>query len=91
MPSSGALGGILLVWDTKVATRVDVLVGVFSLFVMLDFKGRVYWWVSTIYGLTNLMLRSFFFWEEISFVHGLCSPHCCVGVTSMLCISLLRS
>lgn len=78
LPSIGLLGGLLVVRYTRVASKVFVLVGCFSLSVLLDFEGRGCWWVSLDYGPMNLRLRNFF-WEDLSFVQGFSNPHWRVG------------
>lgn len=40
LPLIGLSGCLLVVWDTRVASKVDILVCCFSLSVLLDFKGR---------------------------------------------------
>lgn len=78
MPSVGFSGGLLMAWDTRVATKVDILVGSFSLSVLLDFKDRGCWLVTNVYGPTDPRLRGCL-WEELSFTYGMCNPHWCVG------------
>ena len=43
LPFVGASGGVLVIWDTKFATKVDSIHGIFSVFVLLDIKGRGQW------------------------------------------------
>ena len=78
IPSSGSSGGLVIGWDTRIASKVDDLKGCYSLSVLLNIKGKSCWWVTNVYGPTNPRSRSLL-WEELSFVHGLCSPHWCVG------------
>lgn len=89
LPSVGS-GGLLGVWDTRVVSKVDSLVGTFSLSILLDFKGKGYWWVTNVYGPTNSRLWGFL-WDELSYVYGFCSPHWCVRGILMLSGFLVRS
>lgn len=43
-----------------VASKIDVLIGCFPLFVLLDVKGRGCWWVAVVCGLTSPRLRNFY-------------------------------
>ena len=40
LPSVGASGGVLVIWDTRFATKVDSIHGIFFVSVLLDIKGR---------------------------------------------------
>lgn len=40
LPSCGSLRGLLVIWDSRVATKRDVLIGCFSFSVLLEFMGR---------------------------------------------------
>lgn len=83
----GSSGGLLVVWDTKVTSKVNVLMGCFSLLVFLDIKGRGCWWGTIAYGLTNPRVRNLL-WKELFYVHGLCCPHWYVGAILKLFASL---
>jgi len=37
-------------WDTRYASKVDVLVGSFSLSVLLNVNGKGCWWMTGVYG-----------------------------------------
>jgi hypothetical protein len=78
LPSVGASGGILVVWDSRVATCLDVIRGSFSLSVFLDFKDRGKAWISAVYGPNSPSERGPF-WEELFALGGLCSPVWCLG------------
>lgn len=79
IPSVGASG---VIWDTRIASKVDVQVGDFSLSVQLDLQERGLWWVTNVYGPTNSTLRNGL-WDELYSVYGLCNPHWCVGAILM--------
>lgn len=87
LPSCGASGGVLIMWDTKFASKVEAIYGSFSVSVLLEVKGRGRWWFSSIYGPPSQegerpSLRSWEayvgiallieFWEGTSMFHGLC-------------------
>ena len=40
LPSVGASGGLLVIWDTRFASKVDSIHGIFSISILLDIQGR---------------------------------------------------
>ncbi|KAK9275884.1 hypothetical protein L1049_023158 [Liquidambar formosana] len=71
LPSSGRSVGILIVWDERVVSVVEVVCGSFSLSVkMKDFNTNE-WWLSGIYGPNKPRIRRDF-WEELFSLFGLC-------------------
>ena len=78
LPSVGALGGVLVIWDNRFATKVDSIHGIFSVFVLLDIRGRGQWWISSVYGPNSPRLRSML-WDELGFLCGFCGSHWCMG------------
>ena len=54
LPSVGASGGVLVICDTRFASKVDSIHGIFSMSVLLDIKGRGQWWIFFVYGLNSL-------------------------------------
>lgn len=77
-PSLGASGGMLLIWDTRFASKIDSFHGNFSVSVLLEIKGRGSWWFTSVYG-PNCPRQRSFFWEELGFLFGFCGPNWCLG------------
>lgn len=67
-----ASGGIIIVWDTRFATKVEAIFGSFSVSVLLEVKGRGTWWFSSVYGPPRPRGRDAFL-EELGSLGGFCS------------------
>ncbi|RVW29923.1 hypothetical protein CK203_100289 [Vitis vinifera] len=78
LPTSGALGGILIIWDSKKLRREEVVLGSFSVSIKFAMDRRESLWLSVVYGPNNLALRKDF-WVELSNIVGLSHPRWCVG------------
>lgn len=61
-------------WDAKVASWLDMIEDFFSITVLLNVKVKGSWRITCAYGLVNPRCRPLF-WEEPSFIFGLCHPH----------------
>ncbi|RVX05716.1 hypothetical protein CK203_027327 [Vitis vinifera] len=78
LPASGALGGILIIWDSKNLHREEVVIGSFSVSVKFSLDGCGPLWISAVYGPNNPSLRKDF-WVELFDIYGLTYPLWCVG------------
>ena len=61
LPSQGASGGILIGWDARLLTYLDIFVGQFSL--SLKFRNNLDnfdWWLTGVYGPCSSNLKSVF-------------------------------
>ena len=65
LPACGALGGILVIWDSKKLHSEEVVLGSFSVSVKFAVDGSVLFWLSDVYGLNSTALRKDF-WVELS-------------------------
>ena len=48
LPSIGRSGGILAMWDIRVVTMIECLLGEFTVSVKFKQKERDYWWLTVI-------------------------------------------
>ncbi|KAJ9709801.1 hypothetical protein PVL29_001319 [Vitis rotundifolia] len=78
LPSCGASGGILIIWDSKKLSSEEVVIGSFSISVKFAMGGRGPMWISTVYGPNSPSLRKEF-WVELFDIFGLSYPLWCVG------------
>ncbi|RVW66526.1 hypothetical protein CK203_064972 [Vitis vinifera] len=78
LPTCGASGRILIIWDSKKLHSEEVVLGSFSVSVKFALDGCESLWLSTVYGPNNSVLRKDF-WVELSDIFGLSSPRWCVG------------
>lgn len=78
LPSCGKSRGILIMWDCNFASKVEDILGYFSVSVLLDIRGRGEWWVSSVNGPPRPYGHSSFF-EEIGNLWGYYSPRWLVG------------
>ena len=67
----------MVIWDTRFASKVDSIHGVFFVSVLLDIQVRGQWWISSVYGPNSLRLRSLL-WDELGFLCGFCGLHLCL-------------
>ena len=65
LPTCGASGGILIIWDSKKLRSEEVVLGSSSVSVKFALDGCESLWLSTIYGPNNSVLRKDF-WVELS-------------------------
>ena len=73
-----ALGGILIIWDSKKLRNEEVVIRSFSVSVKFALDGYRPLWLSAIYGPNNPLLRKDF-WVELLDIFGLSFPLWCVG------------
>ncbi|RVW93866.1 Transposon TX1 uncharacterized 149 kDa protein [Vitis vinifera] len=78
LPASGASGGILIIWDSKILSREEVVIGSFSVSVKFSLDGCGPLWISVVYGPNSPSLRKDF-WVELFDIYGLTYPLWCVG------------
>ncbi|RVW16209.1 Transposon TX1 uncharacterized 149 kDa protein [Vitis vinifera] len=78
LPASGASGGILIIWDSKILSREEVVIGSFSVSVKFSLDGCGPLWISAVYGPNSPSLRKDF-WVELFDIYGLTYPLWCVG------------
>ncbi|KAJ9707046.1 hypothetical protein PVL29_002163 [Vitis rotundifolia] len=78
LPSCGASGGILIIWDSKKLSSKEVVIGSFSISVKFAMGGRGPLWISAVYGPNSPSLRKEF-WVELFDIFGLSYPLWCVG------------
>jgi len=78
LSSVGRLGGILVMWDDRMVSCLEVVLGSFSMSVKFKGKDDFEWWLTGVYGPNDPHLR-FEFWEELFSLHGLCHPNWCLG------------
>ena len=78
LPACGALGGVLVIWDSKKLHSEEVVLGSFSVSVKFAVDGSEQFWLSAVYGPNSTTLRKDF-WVELSDIFGLSSPCWCVG------------
>ena len=64
LPSIGAAGGIVIIWDSRRVSVVESLVGDFSVSINIE-NGDLPWWFSGIYGPFRVAGRSDF-WDELA-------------------------
>ena len=72
-PACGALGGILIIWDSKKLRNEEVVIRSFSVSVKFALDGYRPLWLSAIYGPNNPLLRKDF-WVELLDIFGLSFP-----------------
>ncbi|RVW64166.1 Transposon TX1 uncharacterized 149 kDa protein [Vitis vinifera] len=75
LPASGASGGILIIWDSKILSREEVVIGSFSVSVKFSLDGCGPLWISAVYGPNSPSLRKDF-WVELFDIYGLTYPLC---------------
>ncbi|RVW38710.1 Transposon TX1 uncharacterized 149 kDa protein [Vitis vinifera] len=73
LPTSGASGGILIIWDSKNLRREEVVIGAFSVSVKFSLDGCGPLWISAVYGPNSPSLRKDF-WVELFDIYGLTYP-----------------
>ncbi|KAL6340733.1 hypothetical protein AAG906_021271 [Vitis piasezkii] len=73
-----ALGGILIIWDSKKLCRKEVVIGSFSILVKFVLDGCGPLWLSTVYG-PNSPFHTKDFWVELLDIFCLSFPLWCVG------------
>ncbi|WJZ94571.1 hypothetical protein VitviT2T_013415 [Vitis vinifera] len=78
LPTCGASGGILIIWDSKKMSSEDVVIRSFSVLVKFLLDGCGPLWLSAVYGPNSPLTRKDF-WVELSDLFGLTSPSWCVG------------
>ena len=78
LPTCGASGGILIIWDAKKLSREEVVLGSFSVSIKFALNGCESLWLSAVYGPNISALRKDF-WVELSDIAELASPRWCVG------------
>ncbi|KAJ9685364.1 hypothetical protein PVL29_017406 [Vitis rotundifolia] len=78
LPSCGASGGILIIWDSKKLSSEEVVIESFSVSVKFVMGGCGPLWISAVYGPNSPSLRKEF-WVELFDIFGLSSPLWCVG------------
>ena len=83
LPACGALGGILVIWDSKKLHSEEVVLGSFSVSVKFAVDGSVLFWLSAVYGPNSTALRKDF-WVELSDILD-SLPH--VGVWAKISMS----
>lgn len=72
-------GGILVIWNRKVLSKVDQWVGEFSVSVVLkEVNGKAKWTVTSVYGLTDSRIRHVL-WEELDSIQRRWSGPWCLG------------
>lgn len=49
LPLIGASGGIIIIWDTRLVSKIEVIHGIFTLSVRVEVKGYGEWLVSVVY------------------------------------------
>ena len=70
LPACGALGGILIIWDSKKLRSEEVVIGSFSVSVKFALDGCGPLWKSAVYGPNSPSLRKDF-WVELFDIYGL--------------------
>jgi exonuclease III len=79
LDSSGASGGILIMWDNRVAEKVDVCLGIFTLAVSFrNVVDRFVWAFVGVYGPNSDMNRSLL-WDELAGILSWWSLPWCIG------------
>ncbi|RVX05281.1 Transposon TX1 uncharacterized 149 kDa protein [Vitis vinifera] len=78
LPASGASSGILIIWDSKILSREEVVIESFSVSVKFSLDGCGPLWISVVYGPNSPSLRKDF-WVELFDIYGLTYPLWCVG------------
>lgn len=74
----GASGGLIIIWNSMIGSKVEALFGEYSLTVHLSLRGRGEWWLTNVYGPLRVGGRSDFM-EELTSLNGLCSPRWLIG------------
>ena len=77
-PACGALGWILIIWDSKKLCSEEVVIGYFSVSVKFLLDGCEPLWLSIVYGPNSPLLRKDF-WVELLEIFCLSYPLWCVG------------
>jgi hypothetical protein len=79
LDSSGASGGILIMWDKRVVEKVDVCLGVFTLSVSFrNVVDRFVWAFAGVYGPNSDIDRSLL-WDELAGILSWWSLPWCIG------------
>ena len=78
LPAFGALGGILIIWDSKKLCSEEVVIGSFSVSIKFSLDGCGPLWLSSVYGPNNSLLRKDF-WVELLDIFGLSFPFLACG------------
>uniref|UniRef100_A0A803P8A0 Reverse transcriptase domain-containing protein n=1 Tax=Cannabis sativa TaxID=3483 RepID=A0A803P8A0_CANSA len=78
LPAIGRSGGTLLIWDTRIISVLDSLVGEFSISVLINAEGKEPWWFSGVYGPCSYKIRHVF-WDELAGLSSICGESWCVG------------
>ena len=61
-----------MILGSRFTTRVDGVLGSFSMPILLEFTGRGEWWVTPVYDPNCPKLRSYF-WDELYDLFRLCT------------------
>lgn len=70
IPSCGAAGGMLLMWDPSVVSKEEELIGSFFIYVRFkDVASGCQWLFTGVYGPSSLYKRHVF-WKELFDVRG---------------------
>lgn len=77
LPSIGAAGGIVIIWDSRRVSVLESLVGNFSVSIKIE-NGDLPWWFSRIYGPCRAAGRSEF-WDELAGLGKICGSRWCLG------------
>lgn len=75
---SGRAGGILIMWNTKIVSVLESVVGDFTVSIKIEGCNDQHWWLSGVYGPNNVRER-INFWEEVAGLFGLCGPKWCLA------------
>ncbi|KAJ9670902.1 hypothetical protein PVL29_027069 [Vitis rotundifolia] len=78
LPTCGASGEILIIWDSKKMSSEEVVIGYFSVSVKFLLDGCRLLWLSAVYGPNSPLIRKDF-WVELLEIFGLTFPLWCVG------------
>ena len=78
LPACGALGGILIIWDSNKLRSEEVVIGSFSVSVKFALDGCRPLWLSVVYGPNSPLLRKDF-WVELLDIFSLSFLLWCVG------------
>ncbi|BFG29848.1 hypothetical protein CerSpe_161220 [Prunus speciosa] len=78
IPSCGASGGILIMWNTKAIKVKESLLGIYTASInCVDMEGKE-WWLTGVYG-PNGSRDRVLLWEELAAVYGICGSNWCIG------------
>ena len=78
LPAIGRSGGILIAWDVRAVTKIESVVGSFTISVKFQMSQGDDWWLSGVYGPCRKAERKEF-WEELANLYDLCGNKWVLG------------